>query len=177
VETIRRLGLEGIDPKTEASLITEAEIDDVEGIEAIVGAAAFVAALPPDRWAIVTSSPRRLALRRLEAAGLPPPQVLIAAEDVERGKPAPDCFLLAAERLGVHIARCLVFEDSAAGVAAAEAAGAMVVIITATHSHPVETRHPTVIDYADLRVLPSHTGALAITSPPPPSRTSEAFVR
>ncbi|MBT3287149.1 MAG: HAD family phosphatase [Victivallales bacterium] len=47
----------------------------------------------------------------------------IGCEDYELGKPAPDCFLLAAERLGVAPERCLVFEDSAAGVAAAKTAG------------------------------------------------------
>ena len=56
---------------------------DVEGIEAIAGVAAFLAALPADRWAVVTSAPRELALRRIAAAGLPPPPLMIAAEDVD----------------------------------------------------------------------------------------------
>jgi sugar-phosphatase len=73
----------------------------VAGIEAIVGAAAFLASLPRERWAIVTSAPRLLAEARIAAAGLPMPAVLVAAEDVERGKPAPDPFLLGARKLGV----------------------------------------------------------------------------
>ena len=100
IETITRLALPGVDPAAEAEAILLAEMEDVDGVEAIEGAAVFLASLPPDRWAIVTSSPRRLALRRLAAAGLPTPAVLVTAEDVERGKPAPDCFLLAADRLG-----------------------------------------------------------------------------
>src|SRR6187551_2701028 len=68
VETVRRLALPGVDPEAEAAAITRAEIEDVEGIEAIAGAAAFLAALPADRWAIVTSAPRELAVRRLAAA-------------------------------------------------------------------------------------------------------------
>ncbi|WP_163467675.1 HAD-IA family hydrolase, partial [Klebsiella michiganensis] len=64
-----------------------------------------------------------LALRRLEAAGVALPGVVITAEDVAHGKPAPDCFLAAAERLGVAIGDCLVWEDSPAGLAAADAAG------------------------------------------------------
>lgn len=150
VETVRRLALPGVDPEAEAAEITRLEIEDVDGVEAIAGADAFLAALPADRWAIVTSAPRALATRRLEAAGLPIPPVMITAEDVDRGKPAPDCFLLAADRLGVPADHCLVFEDTPAGIAAAEAAGAVVMVITVTHAHPLETPHPGVPDYAAL---------------------------
>lgn len=162
VETVRRLALPGVDPEAEAAAITLAEIEDVTGVAAIAGAPAFLAALPPDRWAIVTSAPRALALRRLEAAGLPVPEVMITGEDVEHGKPAPDCFLLAAERLGVSAGDCLVFEDAAAGVAAAEAAGCTVVVITATHGHPLATRHFDAPDYEALSVSPDTAGSLTL---------------
>ena len=137
-------------PKAEVRALVLAEIEDVEGIEPIEGAAAFLASLPPDRWAIVTSSPRKLALRRLEAAGLPPPALLVTSEDVEHGKPAPDCFLLAAKRLGQKIEDCLVFEDAPAGIQAAEAAGAALVVVTTTHNHPLDTKHPTITGYGKL---------------------------
>jgi len=65
----------------------------------------------------------------LRAAGLPVPVVFITAEDVTQGKPDPQGFRLAAERLEVAIADCLVFEDSPAGVAASNAAGAAVAIV------------------------------------------------
>ena len=52
IDTIRRLKLPGLDPEVEAEKITRAEIDDVEGVVAIAGAAEFLAALPTDRWAI-----------------------------------------------------------------------------------------------------------------------------
>lgn len=71
IDTIARLGLPGVDPEREAAAITQAEINDVEGVVALPGARAFLGALPPERWTIVTSSPLRLARRRLEAAGLP----------------------------------------------------------------------------------------------------------
>lgn len=158
VETIRRLALPGIDPEAEAAEITRFEIEDVEGIEAISGAAAFLATLPADRWAIVTSAPRALAARRLEAAALPVPPVMITAEDVEHGKPAPDCFLLAAARLGMPAGDCLVFEDTAAGIAAAESAGAAVIVITATHAHPLVTRHAGVSGYGALVVIAEPAG-------------------
>jgi sugar-phosphatase len=162
VETVRRLGLPGVDPVAEAAAITRAEMDDVDDIDAIDGAAAFLASLPADRWAVVTSAPRLLAERRLAAAGLPLPPLFVTAEDVERGKPAPDCFLLAAERLGVDAADCLVFEDAAAGIAAAEAAGAEVVVITATHAHPVATAHARVRDYTTLKVESDAAGRLTL---------------
>ena len=150
IDVITGLGLPGIDPHAEVQAILLAEIEDVGGIEAIEGAAAFLASLPPNRWAIVTSSPRQLALRRLEAAGLPPPAVLVTGEDIEHGKPAPDCFLLAAKLLGQKIEDCVVFEDAPAGIQAAEAAGAAVVVVTALHKHPLDTNHPTITGYGKL---------------------------
>jgi sugar-phosphatase len=160
VETVRSVGLPGIDAEAEARAITQAEIEDVEGIEAIAGAAEFLAAVPADRWAIVTSAPRALAERRIAAAGLPTPTVMITAEDVEHGKPAPDCFLLAAKRLGNPIKDCLVFEDAPAGITAAEAAGATVVVITTTHTHPLETAHPGIGGYGRLATRAEASGGL-----------------
>jgi HAD superfamily hydrolase (TIGR01509 family) len=63
----------------------------------------------------------RQTLARVGLTGLFP--VVITPEDVARGKPAPDMFLLAAERMGVPAAACLVFEDAEPGIQAAEAAG------------------------------------------------------
>lgn len=162
-ETIRRLGLPGVDPLVEAARITQAETEDVEGIEAIAGAAEFLAALADYPWAIVTSAPRDLAVNRIRAAGLPLPPLLIAAEDVEHGKPAPDCFHLAAERLRTTASRCLVLEDSAAGVQAAEASGAVVLVVTETHHAPMDFRHPAILDYRDLAIEKGADGTLSIT--------------
>jgi sugar-phosphatase len=158
VETIRRLALPGVEPEREAEALTLAEMEDVEGIEAIAGAAAFLSSLPESRWAIVTSAPRLLALRRIEAAGLPLPAVLVTADDVANGKPAPDCFLLAAERLGVAARDCLVFEDAPAGIRAAEAAGATVMVVTASHARPVETGHRSIDGYEALVALSAEDG-------------------
>jgi len=164
VETIRRLGLPGVDPEAEAEAITQTEMHDLEGIEPIAGAATFLGALPKDRWAIVTSAPLALALRRIEAARLPKSKVLVAAEDVSRGKPAPDCFLLAARRLGQEAKDCLVFEDALPGIAAAEAAGATVLVVTAAHAQRLETTHPTIIDYRALAISANENGRLSLTA-------------
>jgi sugar-phosphatase len=166
VETIRRLALPGVDPETEAQAITQAEMHDVEGIEQIAGAAEFLNALPADRWAIVTSAPLALALRRIESAQLPVSKVIVTAEDVSHGKPAPDCFLLAAARLGQKPEDCLVFEDAPPGIAAAEAAGAAVLVVTAAHAHRLQTRHPVIVDYRALTVRAGESGRLSLTATP-----------
>ena len=134
IDTIAGLNLPGVDAAYEAAYITQAEIAEVEGIEEIPGAAAFLKQIPPSKWAVVTSAPRELALTRLKAAGLPIPLVLITAEDVDLGKPQPDCYLLAAKRLGVSCTDCLIFEDAQIGMAAALASGGTLVVVTATHT-------------------------------------------
>ncbi|WP_342237732.1 HAD-IA family hydrolase [Inquilinus sp. OTU3971] len=162
VETVRRWGVPEAQVPHEVAALTQAEIDDVEGVVAIAGVERFLQSLPPDRWAIVTSAPRALAARRLAAAGLVPPAVLVTAEDVARGKPAPDGFLAAAKRLGVTADDCLVWEDAPAGIAAAEASGASVMVVGATHAHPMATRHPVVADYEDLAVTINGAGRLVL---------------
>ena len=128
-DTIRRFAGAGVDVARETQWILEAEVADVEGVVALPGVHAFIDALEPGTWAIVTSAPRALAEVRLRAVNLPIPAVMITGEDVQRGKPDPQGFLLGAQRLGVSIDKCLVFEDSPAGVAAAKAAGAHVAIV------------------------------------------------
>lgn len=89
--------------------------------------------------AIVTSASPRLLDARLAAAGLPCPDVVVTGSDVTHGKPDPEPYLLAAQRLHIPIGQCLVIEDSAAGVAAARAAGAAAVLgigADAVGSHP-----------------------------------------
>ena len=128
-DTIRRFAGPTADIAKEIQWIVDAEVRDVDGVVALEGIHAFIAALDPGTWAIVTSAPRVLAEVRLRAVNLPIPEVMITGEDVQRGKPDPQGFLLGAERLGVRIGECLVFEDSPAGVAAAKAAGAEVAIV------------------------------------------------
>ena len=161
VETIRRHLPRG-DIEHEVAVLTQAELEDMEGLLELAGAAAFLRTLPPRRWAVVTSAPRALALARLERAGIPLPPVLVTAEDVTCGKPAPDCFLLAARRLGVEPGDCLVWEDAPSGIAAAEAAGAAVLVVTATHAHPLATSHPVVASYEGLAAGLDAAGRLTL---------------
>jgi len=74
--------------------------------------------------AVVSGSRLKSVLHSLSALGLVEKfDVLVCAEDYVRGKPAPDCFLTAAEKLGVNPKDCLVFEDTEMGIEAARAAG------------------------------------------------------
>jgi sugar-phosphatase len=101
------------------------QYDDLTDVVPMPGAHALLAVLDrrPLPWAVVTSADRRLAAVRLGATGIEP-AVLVTCDDVVDGKPDPACYRLAAGRLGVAIANCLVVEDSPAGVAAGAAAGA-----------------------------------------------------
>ncbi|RJS91425.1 HAD-IA family hydrolase [Salinisphaera sp. Q1T1-3] len=164
IDTVRDSGVTGIDPEAEAKAILDAEVEDVAGIEPIGGAPAFLDALPPARWAIVTSAPRRLAEARIAAAGLPMPRVLISGDDVTRGKPAPDPFHLGARELGVATEDCLIFEDAAAGIEAAQAAGAPTIVVTAGHPAPLAAAegHVRIDRYNGLTVETNDDGRLVL---------------
>lgn len=162
VDTIRRLGIAGLDPKAEADRITEAEIAEVGGIAPLPGAAELLADLAADRWAVVTSAPMRLACRRLEVAGLPQPGILITAEDVERGKPDPQGFLKAAVRLGKRPADCLVFEDSDVGMEAGKAAGMHVIAITGARSAGPPADVPWVRDFRSFATVHQAGGGMRL---------------
>lgn len=164
IESVRGLNIPGIDPEEQANAITRAEMEDVAGIHVIPGAHEFLASLPKDRWAIVTSAPRALAIRRLQAIDLRPPTVFITAEDIPTGKPDPACYHLAASQLGYKSSECVVFEDAAAGIQAGENAGAAVVVITATHQHEIDTPHPTLQSYHNLRTIAAAGGNLKLAT-------------
>lgn len=112
--------------------ITAMELADTDGVVALPGAVDAVAALLPRRCAVVTSATHDLGLARLQAAGIPLPDVVVTFDDVEHGKPHPDPFLVAAERLGVAAEECLVVEDAPSGLRAAKAAGCATLALTST---------------------------------------------
>jgi len=160
-DTVADLRASGIDPQRAAAEITARELVDLDGVIPIPGAVEFLASLPPERWAVVTSAPRELAVRRMAAAGLPRPRAMISAEDVTRGKPHPDPFIAGARLLSVDPSRCLVFEDADAGIRAGEAAGASVLVITQTGSASL-TGRPSVVNYLDIKATQAGN-ALGIT--------------
>ena len=125
-EVIRTLAPQ-LDLAQEVALLDDLEIHHAGQAEALAGARTLLADLPVERWALVTSASQRVARHRLRSAGLPLPALLVGAEDVEHGKPDPEPYLLAAERLGLAAADCLVFEDAPAGISSALRAGCRVV--------------------------------------------------
>ncbi|MFJ2772499.1 HAD-IA family hydrolase [Streptomyces sp. NPDC087300] len=114
--------------------IEELEVSDVAGgVVLLPGTRELLESLPMDRWAVVTSATRVLAEARLAEVGVRP-GLVIAADDITRGKPDPEPFLLAAAKLGADPARCVVFEDAPAGLQAGRAAGMTTVALTTTHT-------------------------------------------
>jgi sugar-phosphatase len=109
--------------------LEELEVETADPTDPIAGAHGLLAALPADRWAIVTSATRRLGEARWRGAGLPLPRRSVTYDDVQLGKPHPEPFLTGAARLGVAAGDCVVFEDSASGADAAVAAGARVIAV------------------------------------------------
>jgi sugar-phosphatase len=120
--------------EVEVARIEQAEVDGAGEVRALPGAFALTAALDGHPWAIVTSGNRRAAEARAAAAGFRPPDQFLTAEDVVRGKPAPDPYLQAAAGLGVDPRGAVVFEDAPAGIAAANAAGCTSVGLLTSHT-------------------------------------------
>ena len=115
---------------------------DQSSVSAIGGALEIVRSIPQDRWAVVTSAPSKLAKQRLTICGFPMPPVLIAAENVRRGKPDPEGFLSACTLLKQDPKKCLAFEDSPAGVEAAMHAGIRTIALRTTHrEHNFKTQY------------------------------------
>jgi HAD superfamily hydrolase (TIGR01509 family) len=106
-----------------------------DGIVAVAGAVEFVRSLPPEMpKAVASSSSTRWVLGHLEHIGLAGAfgaHVYSGKEHVERGKPAPDLYLHAADQLGVPIGGCVIVEDSRVGATGALASGARVIGLAA----------------------------------------------
>ncbi len=121
------------------------------GLTPAPGAAEWVRRLQREGWrqAIASSAPRENVEVMLDALGLRDCfQATVAAEDVERGKPDPQVFLLAASRLGVPPERCIVVEDAPAGIEAARRAGMRSIFLRHTG-----TRAPADLVVASLQEL------------------------
>ena len=129
----------GGDPAELARQVVAAMADRYrEHVPLLPGAVDAVRALA-GRWplAVASSSPPELIRVVLAAAGVADRfRVTVSSEEVARGKPAPDVYLAAAERLGVDPAACVAVEDSANGLRSAAAAGMTVVAVPNPHFPP-----------------------------------------
>ena len=131
VMTVREF-LPDADAHAEDLEVERREIEDLDGVVAMPGAVELVKSLPPKRWTVVTSATRPLAEVRLRAAGIPILNGLVTANDIQHGKPNPEPYLKAAQRLGFAGSECVVVEDAPAGIQAGKAAGARVIAFPTT---------------------------------------------
>ncbi|WP_049051740.1 sugar phosphatase [Klebsiella aerogenes] len=126
------------DIQAEFRFLEQIEATDIDGIVALPGALNLLntlneAGIP---WAIVTSGSIPVAHARHRAAGLPMPKVFVTAEQVKKGKPAPDAYLLGAELLGIPAQQCAVVEDAPAGLLSGLAAGCRTIAVNVPADAP-----------------------------------------
>jgi sugar-phosphatase len=150
-ETLREVAPH-LDITAETAVIDAMEEVSTEGLIAIPGARELLTSLKPDSWAIVTSGSRAVATLRLRTAGLPLPAVMVTGDEVQRGKPDPEPYLLGARRTRMPPASCIVVEDAPAGILAGKAAGMRVAAVLTTH-HASALREADVV-LAHLSELP-----------------------
>ena len=108
--------------------INQLELDQAHSTIALSGTLELLASLPDGTWNIVTGANPELARARLSAAGILAPQALVTAADGQKGKPDPEPYLLGAQKIGIPISECAVFEDAPAGLVAGKLAGAALLV-------------------------------------------------
>lgn len=132
IETVRLVAPE-LSTDAELATMEQSEATNPDGVYEIAGARELLQLLPVGAWAVVTSGIRAVAEFRLRHTGLPSPTVMICADDITRGKPDPEGYLTAADRLGSSAEDCVVIEDAPAGIEAARAAGMRAIAIATTY--------------------------------------------
>jgi sugar-phosphatase len=147
-----------LDAVTEGALLDLQQEEDTRGVVALDGAHELLLSHQP--LAVVTSCPRRLALARLRAAGLPEPRHLLTPENWTHGKPNPEPYLRGAEALQVAAAECVVLEDAPSGVQSGYRAGMRVIGILSSYTR--EHLSEASVCIGSLRELPSALAALGI---------------
>lgn len=163
-DTVARFLPPGPDPDEVVAQFERAELVRVDGVREIPGAARLLAALASAPVAVVTSASRALAEVRLRAAGLTVPDVLVPADEITRGKPDPQGYLLAARRLGVAAADCVVVEDAEAGIRAGVAAGGRTLVVGA-HRSAITRGLPRVPDLSVITTTVADDGRIQLSWP------------
>jgi sugar-phosphatase len=152
IEIVRRLAPH-LDAESEVKRLEKREADDHHGVSVMPGAAELLKSVPEARWCVVTSGTRYLATARLKLGNLPTPKVLVSADEVSKGKPDPEPYLMGAKLLGMNPVECLVIEDAPAGIRAAHAGGMKAIAITSTYTASALVEADTVIQkLAQIRV-------------------------
>lgn len=162
IDTIREVAPH-LNAQTEMEHLVRREAEDTRGVRPIEGARELVASFPDGHWAVATSGMEPVARARLKATGMPEPPIFVTAGEVRRGKPAPDPYLLAAERLGVEPERCIVVEDSPPGIEAARAAGMRAIAVTTSHEPEELRRADAVLEHLNqLRLASGSNGSITL---------------
>lgn len=157
-----------LDSEAELRLIEDIELADGEGLAVLPGVLDLLRTLPENRWTVVTSATERLARIRLAQAGIPVPERLVTADDVEQGKPDPAPYLAGAALLGLPAEECVVFEDAESGTLAGRAAGCIVIATTFSHeAESLSAAHYLVKDLTGVqaRILPGEQGIVLVFTP------------
>jgi len=134
-----------------------------DGIEPLPGVVALLAELKElgIPTAVGSSTPRLNIETIMAMTGLAPYfQAIVSAEDVTVGKPDPQVFLKAGEKIGCPPERCLVFEDAHVGIEAGKRAGMKVLAVATTH--PLESLHQADAAFVDLSGLTVETILAAV---------------
>lgn len=148
-----------LDAEVEADEIDRAEAIDTDGVVAYDGAKNLLQVIPNGWWGVATSGTRDTAMARMRTAGLRIPDVLISANDVERGKPDPEPYLRTAQLMQIPPESCVVVEDSSGGLRAALGAQMTVIAVVSTHtSEELEMAHALVMDFNDIQVSVNDPG-------------------
>jgi len=143
-----------------------------DGVTALPGSARLLAQLPDDRFAIVTSATRPLAVARLGYANLSVPRHIITADDVIHGKPSPEPYLKGAALLGFTPKDCLVFEDTPAGIASARASAMQAIALQTTYpAQELQAADAIVASLADVKAELRGEVILLHVSPTPVSES------
>ena len=159
IETVR-LVAPHLDAVVEATQLEADEAFDTNGVVAIEGAAHLLRSIPIHLWAIATSGTRDTATTRINHTGLPMPTILVTANDVTRGKPYPDPYLLAARHLRIAPNECVVVEDAPAGIQAALNAEMRVIGVATTHAASELTNANAVVSHIrDIQISDSRLQA------------------
>jgi sugar-phosphatase len=145
IDAIRDLA-PALDAEREVRRMVKAGSRDTNGLEVLRGARTLIQAIPDGQWGVATSGTRITAETRLRHTGLPVPEVLITADDVEAGKPAPEVYQRAALALDGAPEEGVVIEDTPAGIRAGQAAGMRVVAVLTTYDPPDVAMADAVVD-------------------------------
>lgn len=152
-----------LDVATEVANLERIETTMMQGLFPVPGAQTLLGALAPNQWAIVTSGSAKVALARMSYCTIPTPTVFVTANDITAGKPAPDGYLIAAQRLHVRPSACIVVEDTRAGIASGKAGGMTVIAVSGTEDAEALRAADAVAEkLADIRVERTADGQLRV---------------